>query len=93
MVKLMGLMGCPVCLSVPVEVPASQHQDECDHRIVMCPGIEDRYEEFLPICEVDGGAGIRNCPGVIYESQNKDQSFGISLGEGEKSGKEDYLMW
>ena len=56
MEKLKGMMECPVCLSVPVEVPASQHQDECDHRIVVCPGIEDCYEEYLPFCGVDGGA-------------------------------------
>ena len=93
MEKLKGLMECRVYMSVPVEVPASQHQDECDHMIVMRFGIEDHCEEFLPFCEVDGGAGIRNCPGVIYESQNKDQSFRISLEEGEKPGKEDCLMW
>jgi len=155
--KLKGMMECPVCLSVPVEVPVpccpvghiicksclsslrragrwncpscrlrignttsllaktlvenmdhkcnlegcdqvvpfkeyQQHQDECGHRMVMCPGLEDCCDELLPLCEVEEHA-IKNCRGVVYESQNKDQSFGISLGEGEKPGDEDYLMW
>ena len=155
--KLKGMMECPVCLSVPVEVPVpccpvghiicksclsslrragrwncpscrlrignttsllaktlvenmdhkcnlegcdqvvpfkeyQQHQDECERRKVMCPGLEDCCDELLPFCEVEEHA-IKNCRGVVYESQNKDQSFGISLGEGEKPGDEDYLMW
>jgi len=155
--KLKGMMECPVCLSVPVEVPVpccpvghiicksclsslrkagrwncpscrlrignttsllaktlvenmdhkcnlegcdkvvpfkeyQQHQDECEHREVMCPGLEDCCDEFLPLCEVEEHA-LNNCRGVVYESQNRDQSFGISLGEGEKPGDEDYLMW
>jgi len=155
--KLKGMMECPVCLSVPVEVPVpccpvghiicksclsglrragrwncpscrlrignttsllaktlvenmdhmcnlegcdqvvpfkeyQRHQDECGHRMVMCPGLEDCCDELLPLCEVEEHA-IKNCRGVVYESQNKDQSFGISLGEGEKPGDEDYLMW
>ena len=69
-----------------------QHQDECGHRVVMCPGLEDCCDELLPLCEVEEHA-VKNCRGVVYESQNKDQSFGISLGEGEKPGDEDYLMW
>ena len=155
--KLKGMMECPVCLSVPVEVPVPccpvghiickpcqselrragrwtcptcrvrmgnstsllaktlvenmehkcnlagceeivpykeyrKHQDDCKHRVVMCPGLEGCCDELIPFCKVEDHA-ISTCSGMVYEVQNKDQSFGISFGEGEKPGDEDYLMW
>ena len=69
-----------------------KHQDDCKHRMVMCPGLEGCCDELIPFCKVEDHA-ISTCSGMVYEVQNKDQSFGISFGEGEKPGDEDYLMW
>ena len=68
-----------------------QHQEECDYRLVMCPGLEGCCDELIPFCQIE--EHTIECQGMFYECHSKDQSFGISFGEGEKPEAEDFLMW
>lgn len=68
-----------------------QHQEECDYRLVMCPGLEGVCDELIPFCQVE--QHTNECQGIFCEGHSKDQSFGISFGEGERPEAEDFLMW